>query len=327
MKYCSSCGHPNQDDANFCIKCGHPFEALDEWYYANEGRKIGPHTANEMKVLFDKNIIFNTTYVWKKGLSDWIRYEQTDLFSREKAVQKSNRFHEGYEEVPETFLVDENDDDIPLEVSPKQEEGWHYADGIHEVGPFSKAEMIRMFSQKTINLETLVRHSHQKEWMTLSASKLLPKLKEEKARSEEDTTWYYAVNEESYGPHSKEEMVHYYQIGKITQNMYVWNKGMRDWVLFKDSELMPRISLNKSRSDTQEWKQNAFIVFLKEKVVPKIKELVKNAIKKDPEKSAVNEPESIAAEDSGFESRNVLTILIFLFVVCLVAILSFFVFQ
>ena len=42
--------------------------------------------------------------------------------------------------------------------------------------------------------------------------------------------WYYAVNEESVGPLSTQELEFSYQNGQITADSYVWRDGLSDWM-------------------------------------------------------------------------------------------------
>ena len=42
--------------------------------------------------------------------------------------------------------------------------------------------------------------------------------------------WYYAVNDESVGPLSTQDLEFSYQNGQITQDSYVWCEGLSDWM-------------------------------------------------------------------------------------------------
>lgn len=361
MKYCSNCGYANEDDANFCIKCGHPFKKQEDWFYANGNRKIGPHTADEMQILYEKNIIFDTTYVWKEGLSDWTPFNQTALFKNlpklddDTSVRLPHRPHyqnqetikpslyqepevkrvdktvnNVYEETPETFVVDESDDEDIL-VKDEQKgnaDDWYYADGLQEIGPFTKDDMIRFYSEDILNEESLVHNGTKKEWMSLAEANILPTAKKQsqKAVIEKKKTWYYAIDQDTFGPFSQDEMMHFYQVGKIKPKMYVWNKGMKDWILFKDSELMPKVTINENRiiEDKVESKNHQAADFFRKKVIPGLQKMGSKLMEKS---EPIEKREENVETDANSKGKKILDVLIALFIICLAAILSFVVFQ
>ncbi|PIE35598.1 hypothetical protein CSA56_03710 [candidate division KSB3 bacterium] len=44
------------------------------WYYADEGRRVGPFDEFEFKALVETGVIVQTTLVWNETLSKWTRY-------------------------------------------------------------------------------------------------------------------------------------------------------------------------------------------------------------------------------------------------------------
>lgn len=50
---------------------------MESWYYEINKKQKGPVSPIELKFLFTNGILKNDTLVWKQGLSNWIRYEDT----------------------------------------------------------------------------------------------------------------------------------------------------------------------------------------------------------------------------------------------------------
>ncbi|WP_276924433.1 DUF4234 domain-containing protein [Faecalibaculum rodentium] len=87
---CKVCGKENEAGAQVCADCGSPLEEeiLEEvtqetpassWYYVNDGQSVGPYTEAEMRGFLSSRLIDRTTYVWKTGMADWKRLEDTEL--------------------------------------------------------------------------------------------------------------------------------------------------------------------------------------------------------------------------------------------------------
>ncbi|MGM9946709.1 GYF domain-containing protein [Floccifex sp.] len=50
--------------------------------------------------------------------------------------------------------------------------------------------------------------------------------------------WYFVENGKSNGAYTKDEMISFYQQGRIQKNTYVWKSGLQDWISFEDSKLV-----------------------------------------------------------------------------------------
>ena len=55
------------------------------------------------------------------------------------------------------------------------------------------------------------------------------------AKLETENVWYYMDHEEKKGPFSAAKMQEMYETEIITKNTFVWETGMEDWILFRDS--------------------------------------------------------------------------------------------
>lgn len=47
-------------------------QVADDWYYAENGQSVGPFSEEQMRQFLRTNKIYGETYVYKKGLPDWI---------------------------------------------------------------------------------------------------------------------------------------------------------------------------------------------------------------------------------------------------------------
>jgi hypothetical protein len=54
-------------------------KAIVDWYYEENGQRKGPISEIHIVELIKSSAVGNGTSVWKKGLSDWVKIENTDL--------------------------------------------------------------------------------------------------------------------------------------------------------------------------------------------------------------------------------------------------------
>jgi len=52
---------------------------VTEWHYRKEGETLGPVTADKLRRLLDDGTIGESTMVWKKGLTDWVKLSESGL--------------------------------------------------------------------------------------------------------------------------------------------------------------------------------------------------------------------------------------------------------
>lgn len=53
-------------------------QVADDWYYAENGQSVGPFSEEQMRQFLRTNKIYGETYVYKKGLPDWIPLKQSE---------------------------------------------------------------------------------------------------------------------------------------------------------------------------------------------------------------------------------------------------------
>ncbi|MGL5126416.1 MAG: DUF4339 domain-containing protein [Fusobacteriaceae bacterium] len=54
---------------------------MEQWYYEKEGERLGPITQDGILELFESNQIDADSLIWKKGLNEWVKFENTNLYS------------------------------------------------------------------------------------------------------------------------------------------------------------------------------------------------------------------------------------------------------
>lgn len=122
---------------------------------------------------------------------------------------------------------------------------WHYVKGEESVGPISQEEMQQLIQNKEINENTYVWKEGMEDWILLRDSEFMQSMKE----------WYYAQGKESVGPFTRSQMIEFLHDGIIHGNTYVWKKGMEDWTLLKNSELIDQ-SASPLQHDIPQSKKN-----------------------------------------------------------------------
>ncbi|MFQ5729102.1 MAG: DUF4339 domain-containing protein, partial [Waddliaceae bacterium] len=52
------------------------------WYYLSaEGKQVGPIDYEDLRKLWDQNLLTIDTFVWCDGMEDWKKIEELNLFS------------------------------------------------------------------------------------------------------------------------------------------------------------------------------------------------------------------------------------------------------
>lgn len=93
---CPVCGAENETSALYCSECGEKlpdgtaadtsketYEPKSEvqWYYVNNGNSVGPFAQADMITMIQGRTLNGTTYVWKTGMAEWQRLQDTELAS------------------------------------------------------------------------------------------------------------------------------------------------------------------------------------------------------------------------------------------------------
>lgn len=134
----------------------------DQWYYVQDGKRLGPVEFASVNELYQNGILKEADYVWKKGLANWIKIQDAPEFSL-----KSN------EEAPvqtipptiETFNIANADrQKKTFFIKTGADRGGSEA----EYGPFSIELLIRLFEEKRINGKTLVFTQGMSSWQFLA---------------------------------------------------------------------------------------------------------------------------------------------------------------
>ncbi len=70
-------------------------EELKFWYYIDQGEVTGPFSEEEMLAFYRQHNIEDSTEVWKSGMTDWVRLDDSDLAQTEASKQrpKSNEMN------------------------------------------------------------------------------------------------------------------------------------------------------------------------------------------------------------------------------------------
>jgi hypothetical protein len=53
-----------------------------EWYYIGQYGQLGPLSFEQMEELVESQVVLAETYVWKKGMPDWVRARSIPEFSQ-----------------------------------------------------------------------------------------------------------------------------------------------------------------------------------------------------------------------------------------------------
>lgn len=92
--FCSRCRNKIQSEAKYCSKCGCQVNTVgidsivDEWFYISNSQNMrcGHFSKEEMMGFVQNGHITNETFVWKKGMSNWLPAAQTELVHAIKNV-------------------------------------------------------------------------------------------------------------------------------------------------------------------------------------------------------------------------------------------------
>lgn len=156
---CKYCGAENSDDSIFCSECGKNLrESLpekqsthqeDSWYYAEGENYKGPFSALEIKSLFDAGQIQLTTYVWKDGLTDWVTYQESELYTAPNQTMVTNTADE--------TVVDTAD--------------WYYYKDDEVIGPCNEQALVELYLKGVINQDTYICQQGNEDWMFFKDSR------------------------------------------------------------------------------------------------------------------------------------------------------------
>lgn len=138
----------------------------DSWYYVQAGERKGPVEEVVITELISSSVLRSEDYVWKKGLDNWVKLEDTSEFSK---------LLHGDQELPEADLPGVIDEGEVSLIELAGEETCIFikigADrGVEEVeyGPYPISLLKKLFDQKRINAKTFVFIKGMKNWQVLA---------------------------------------------------------------------------------------------------------------------------------------------------------------
>lgn len=211
MKKCEVCGYENQDDSAYCMRCGKPLpespEKVKEWFYVSDNKALGPVSASDLKTMIQDNEVSQNTYIWKKGLENWIHFYESDLFS--------------YPEIKAD------------EASAKE---WFYIDDGDKKGPVMEEAVKAMVDADELSQQSLIWKVGLHTWIPFMDSELfeLPSIPETMA---EDAVWFYTQDQQVQGPVTSQQLQDLVMDGQVSDRSGVWTYGKNDWVPYNESEI------------------------------------------------------------------------------------------
>lgn len=251
MKNCPVCQSEISEETKFCPECGasitdsedkslDKFEPKEEtkkdessedttenndnssslnsdqerWYYVEDGKSIGPFERADFINLFIEETIAPETYVWSKGMKEWTKLKNTELYHNEddssSDVSENTAIAEvvenGVAHPIETFEDKKNSIDLDLNKSPK---------------PNLENTKVSSPSDTSNAPKEITPPPHQETFEEI----------------DESQEWYYVVNGRTVGPFSEGVMARNIQQGNIDGLTYVWKEGFLDWEHLKDTSL------------------------------------------------------------------------------------------
>jgi hypothetical protein len=142
---------------------------MTEWYYVEDGEKVGPISQEEVEKLISEGHIQEETYLWTKGYDNWEKL--ADISELSHLCQNTESLDDmGFPPVIEDAITKEfsweelgnNDKIIMIKV------GIDRGGKETEYGPYTLKELQKAFGENRINEKTLVFVKGMKEWVFLS---------------------------------------------------------------------------------------------------------------------------------------------------------------
>jgi hypothetical protein len=169
----------------------------------------GPFEESDIASLIRSNIFEASTLAWNKEMKDW---KELDLCKDEILARHPQNASE------------------PIEQQTREQDWYIDIDG-RSFGPYSSQAILEKLAKGEMNEDVRISNN-QKDWQAFKESPLallvVPK---------EECTWFYARNEQPYGPYSEKEMKEMFFQGYLEKETWVWKHGLADWVKYKNSAL------------------------------------------------------------------------------------------
>ena len=216
------------------------------WYYVLENERIGPVTEDELKKFFEEDVLFEESFVWKKGFDNWKHIQ--DVEELKYILKKENN------------SSDDRIDDIPMpsqdldpvideEISSISESPNNAIDGDLMLDLDERDEDDE-FTIDTNSQDDISETPKKFDWENLDKSSKIFSLKIGIDRE---------GPEGEYGPYSISFIKRLYSEKRINGKTLLFSPGMDDWMFLADipifevifSELPPIIDENDRRRATR----------------------------------------------------------------------------
>lgn len=140
----------------------------DQWYYVQEGQRIGPVEESVLKQLISDHQLISTDYVWKKGFEGWQTVEQTEELATSKSEDGagSDSFSQSLPPQMSTSLTIGllNQDEAVIYLRIGKDRGGKAC----EYGPYPPKLLRKLFLENRINAKTEVFATGMSEWIFLA---------------------------------------------------------------------------------------------------------------------------------------------------------------
>lgn len=139
-----------------------------KWYYVDQvkNERVGPVDETNVKELLDSGLLDELSYIWKKGLNDWIQLKDAEEFKSYLSAPEMAADNFKDDEVPQINTAKPSDD-VPVgtysfKTIGLESRAVHLKIGTDrgqkqgtEYGPFTFQELKNLFKENRINHETL----------------------------------------------------------------------------------------------------------------------------------------------------------------------------
>lgn len=134
----------------------------EQWYYVQNGKRVGPVTFDEVNTLYKKRSLTADDYVWRKGLQNWIKIHETEEFNTPEAEDEVSQAIPAPIEIFDLSKLDRQRKILFIKT------GADRGGAETEYGPFSIELLIRLFEEKRINGKTLIFTQGMRDWEFLA---------------------------------------------------------------------------------------------------------------------------------------------------------------
>ncbi len=136
---------------------------MNTWYYVENNDRVGPVEQSEMENLVRSGRLGASSFVWRKGLENWIRLEEATELSH---VLEINQSPEVIDIPPiETVRWDSiSNEDRIFTIKTGLDRGGSDS----EYGPFSIEILKKLFNENRINAKTLIYTAGLENWKFLA---------------------------------------------------------------------------------------------------------------------------------------------------------------